>query len=98
MDVPWFDTSAYALPPIYTYGNAAPYSATADGRQYFDLAFQKDWRFHERHNVQFRGEFYDLPNHVNFNNPNATFTSSSFGKVTSATAARQIQFGLRYAF
>jgi len=98
VDVTWFDTTAFQLPAIYTFGNAAPYSVTADGRQYFDLSFQKDWRFHERHDVQFRGEFYNLPNHVNFNNPNFTFTSSSFGKITSATSARQIQFGLRYAF
>jgi len=32
----------------------------------------------------------------NFDNPNVTFTSATFGKVTSATAnARQIQFALR---
>ena len=98
VDVPWFDTSAFTLPDIYTFGNSAPYNVDADGRQSLDLSLQKNWRFHDRHTVQFRGEFYNMPNHVNMGNPNATFTSSSFGKVTSATSARQIQFGLRYAF
>jgi hypothetical protein len=98
VDVPWFDTTAYAMPTIYTFGNAAPYSAQADGRQTLDLSFQKDFRVREGHSVQFRAEYYNLPNHVNMGNPNGTFTSSAFGKVTSATSARQIQFGLRYAF
>src|ERR1051326_8706783 len=45
-----------------------------------------------------RTEFFNFPNHVNFNLPNGTFSSPSFGKVTSATPARQIQFGLRFGF
>jgi len=98
VDVPWFDITAFQLPVQYTYGNAAPYIVTTDGRTSWDFAAQKDFRFRERHSIQFRTEFFNLPNHVNFNNPTATFTSSSFGKVTSATPARQIQFGLRYAF
>ena len=98
MDVPWFDITAFQLPVQYTYGNAAPYIVTTDGRTSWDFAAQKDFRFRERHSIQFRTEFFNLPNHVNFNNPTATFSSSSFGKVTSATPARQIQFGLRYAF
>ena len=32
-------------------------------------------------------EYYNLPNDVNMKNPYATFTSSAFGKITSATAA-----------
>jgi hypothetical protein len=35
---------------------------------------------------------------VSFANPNANFSSTAFGQVTAATAARQIQFALRYAF
>jgi hypothetical protein len=101
VDVPWFDTSAFVLPPVYTYGNAAPFVVNADGRQNLDFSMQKDWRFHERHNVQFRGEFYNMPNHTNLMAPpsaNLNFISSAFGKVTSATPGRQIQFSLRYAF
>jgi hypothetical protein len=95
---PWFDLGAFQLPAIYTYGNAAPYVVDTDGRESWDFALQKDFVFRETQNIQFRTEFFNLPNHVNFNSPNGTFTSSSFGLVTSATAARQIQFGLRYSF
>jgi hypothetical protein len=48
--------------------------------------------------LQFRSEFYNLPNSVSFNNPNTTFDGNSFGRITGATAARQIQFALRYSF
>lgn len=98
VDLPWFDTTAFAMPTIYTFGNAAPDVVDADGRQGFDLSLQKEFRIAEKHSLQFRAEFYNMPNHVNMGNPNGTFTSSAFGKVTSATSARQIQFGLRYAF
>jgi hypothetical protein len=98
VDLPWFDITAFQRPSPFTYGNAAPYIVQTDGRESWDFAMQKDFRFRERHSLQFRTEFFNLPNHVNFNNPTSTLTSSSFGKVTSATPARQIQFGLRYAF
>ena len=95
---PWFNTAAFQMPAIYTFGNAAPYVVGADGRESFDAALQKDFRFKEHQDVLFRTEFFNFPNHVNFNLPNGTFTSPSFGLVTSATPARQIQFGLRYGF
>ena len=98
VDQPWFDTQAFALPAIYTFGNAASFIVDADGRQTWDVAAQKDFRVRESQTLQFRSEFYNMPNHVNFGNPNSNFSSSSFGKVTSATSARQIQFSLRYQF
>lgn len=60
---------------------------------------QKDFRFWREGNfVQFRAEMFNVGNHVNMGNPQGNFASSAFGRVTSATAARQIQFGLRYQF
>jgi hypothetical protein len=59
---------------------------------------QKDFRFLERHTVQFRAEAYNLPNSVSLGNPNAALDGNGFGQITSATAARQLQFSLRYLF
>ncbi len=99
VDIPWFDTTAFQLQPIYTYGNAASFITQADGRTTWDFAMQKDFRvWKEAHFLQFRTELFNLPNHVNMGNPQGSFASSAFGKVTSATSARQIQFGLRYQF
>lgn len=99
VDVPWFDTTAFVLQPIYTYGNAGSFITQADGRNNWDVAAQKDFKFWREGNfVQFRAELFNMVNHVNFGNPQGSFASSAFGKVTSATSARQIQFGLRYQF
>ena len=99
VDIPWFDTSAFQLQPAFTYGNAASFVTQADGRQTWDVSMQKVFRFaQERHSLQFRAEIFNIGNHVNFGNPQGNFASSAFGKVTSATSARQIQFGLRYQF
>ncbi len=99
VDIPWFDTSAFQLQPIYTYGNAASFITQADGRQTWDVSTQKDFHFKREGNMlQFRAEMFNIGNHVNMGNPQGNFASSAFGKVTSATAARQIQMSLRYAF
>ncbi|MCX6604592.1 MAG: carboxypeptidase regulatory-like domain-containing protein [Acidobacteria bacterium] len=99
VDVPWFDTSAFQLQPNFTYGNAASFITQADGRQTWDLSTQKDFHFKREGNMlQFRAEMFNIGNHVNMGNPQGNFASSAFGKVTSATAARQIQMSLRYVF
>jgi len=109
VDVPFFNTSAFVLPAPYSFGNAGQNVTRADGRQVVDFSVAKDFRFRERHSVQFRAEIFNLPNHVNFGQNqndfgnsgtgyNTTFGSSTFGKVTAATPARQIQFVLRYSF
>ena len=94
----WFDTSAFQRAAIYTYGNAGRNIVNQDGRQSFDVALGKNFRITERQSVEFRGEFYNFPNHIYFGGPNGNFSSSSFGTITSATSARQIQLALRYAF
>jgi hypothetical protein len=94
----WFNTAAFALPAPYTYGSSGPFVITAPGRYNWDLALQKDFRLFEGHTLQFRAESYNLPNSVSFGNPSTAFDGNNFGVVTSATAARQVQFALRYQF
>lgn len=94
----YFNTAAFALPAPYTYGSSGAFVITAPGRYNWDVALQKDFRIHEGHIIQFRAESYNLPNSVSLGNPNATFDGNQFGLVSSATAARQLQFALRYQF
>jgi len=93
----WFDTSAVVLPDPYTWGNAGAFTIEDDGRAVWDLSIAKRFRFAERHSVEVRGEFFNFPNHPDFASPNATM-NTTFGIVSGTTAARQIQFALRYAF
>jgi len=94
----WFDTGAFQMPAIYTFGNAGAFMVDSDGRHNFDLSIAKSFRVIERHTLSLRGEFFNLTNSVSMSDPTGTFTSATFGRVSSATAARQIQLALRYTF
>lgn len=94
----WFDTGAFELPAIYTFGNAGANIVLGDGRNNWDAALQKSWTIRDAHALQLRMEMFNMPNHVNMGNPSTNFSATAFGLVNSATTARQIQFGLRYSF
>jgi hypothetical protein len=76
----------------------------------FDLSAAKDFPLSERFKLNFRADLFNVFNHTNFSNPIATFTSSSFGKITSTVGnatsgtggavggARLAQFALRLNF
>ena len=68
------------------------------GFQSWNFGIFKDFAINERHQVQFRSEFFNLPNHPNWSQVNANATSGTFGKVTSKTSNRNIQLSLRYSF
>jgi hypothetical protein len=98
VSVPWFDTAAFQLPAIFTFGNAGANIVLSDGRGNWDVSLQKSWRIREGHALQFRTEWFNVANHVNLGNPTTNLASTAFGLVNSATAARQIQLALRYSF
>ena len=93
----WFNTSAFSM-PINSYGNSGANTVRADGKVAADVSVAKKFKFMERQSVEFRTEFYNMPNVINFGNPDTNLSSATFGKITGAGGARQIQFALRYAF
>jgi hypothetical protein len=66
----------------------------------FDAAFMKTFALpFEGHRLQFRGELFNVFNHVNFYNPVLDVNSTAtFGELQSAFPARVVQLSLRYAF
>jgi hypothetical protein len=94
----WFDTGAFQMPAVYTFGSAVAFLVDSDGRHNFDLSLAKNFSIVENHALSLRGEFFNLTNSVSMGDPSGSLTSASFGRVSSATAARQIQLGLRYSF
>jgi Carboxypeptidase regulatory-like domain/TonB-dependent Receptor Plug Domain len=98
----WFNTSCFAAPAPFTYGNAGRDIVTGPGLDDFDATVQKEFPVRESMRLQFRLDVFDFFNHPNFNAPvgaGRTFsTSSSFGQITSANDPREMQFSLRLAF
>ncbi len=99
----WFNPAAFLAPPNASgfYGNLGRDTLIGPGLATWDLSAIKDMQLHERLNLQFRAEFFNILNHANFNTPNAvTFTPSgtspTAGVITStSTTSRQIQFALK---
>ena len=70
----------------------------APGFKDWDLGIEKWWHWQEKLRVQFRAEFYNAFNNVDFYAPNQSYNpspTSGFGTITSAYRARDIQFALK---
>src|SRR5215470_818957 len=95
----WFDTSAFATPAQFTYGNSGRNILYGPGRVNFDFSLFKQFRITEGLNLQFRTEFFNLFNTPQFDLPNAAIGASNAGTITGIVGTpRQIQFGLKLAF
>ena len=98
----WFNTSCFEYPGNYTFGNEPRVDAnlTSDGVSNYDFAAVKSTRFAgERANVQFRAEFFNIFNRVQFAPPVGQHGSSNFGTILSqVNQPREIQFSLRVNF
>ena len=86
----WFDTGAYVLNPLNTFGNAGRDTLYEDGVQTIDLSLFKNSYFGEgRYNLQFRVEFFNLFNTVNFGRPGQVVNGANYGVLAEvATGAR----------
>ena len=63
-----------------------------------DLSLAKNFGLGGASQLQFRAEVFNVFNTANFDNPNATFGTANFGRITSAQPMRQIQLGARVTF
>ena len=94
----WFDTSAFAAPAPYTFGNSPRSGLRGPRLVTTDVTLEKSVRLREKLKFDLRGEFYNILNHANFNVPGATFGAADFGLVTSARPGRTVQLAGRLSF
>ncbi|MBI2821475.1 MAG: TonB-dependent receptor [Acidobacteria bacterium] len=102
----YLDPGAFAVPPAGFFGNLGRGTLEGPGRFTYDFSLIKNFRVREKATVQFRSEFFNLFNNVNFAVPGTRpfvnpqgRVSGSFGKSTrTVTTSRQIQFGLKVVF
>jgi TonB-dependent receptor-like protein len=98
----WFDTSAFAITPAFTWGNTPRVmpDLRADATKNFDLSVFKNNYFNQRKvNAQFRAEFFNAFNRVQFSPPGTRVDASNFGVVSGqANTPRQIQLSLKLIF
>jgi len=97
----WFNTAAFAEVPVGVNrpGNAGRYTIEGPPLTRWDFSLFKQFSLpKERARLQLRGEFFNILNHTNFSNPNASFGTVNFGKVLSSHDPRQIQVAAKLTF
>ena len=95
--IQWFTNNGnFTNPAKGTFGNCAPQLGGLRGPHYtnLDLGLAKNFPITERFKLQFRTDFINAFNHVQYNAPNMGL-GSSMGQITSAQSPRNIQFALK---
>jgi hypothetical protein len=96
----WFDASCFTAAPLGTFGDAGRNILVGPGLTNVDLSLFRSFEVANAHRLQFRLEVFNLFNHVNFGQPNATIDAPlTVGRIsTTASDSRQIQLALKYTF
>jgi hypothetical protein len=96
----WFNTQAFTVNAIGTFGNTGRNILRGPGSEQTDLSLFKKFAmpYKEGHSLEFRAEAFNIFNHANLGNPTTNVSSSQFGRIVTAADPRILQFGLRYAF
>jgi hypothetical protein len=93
-----YDSTAFALPAQFTFGNAGRNILRGPKLVNTDLSFAKTVPIGATARVQLRAEIFNVFNNVNFGNPNGVWGTANFGRITTAAPMRQIQLGARFLF
>lgn len=93
----WFNTSCFVKPinPFPHLGDSGFNILDGPGYMQTDLSLSRDFKLHERLNLQFRADFFNFVNHTNFGVPGNNLNSATFGKITSALDPREGQVALK---
>jgi hypothetical protein len=98
----WFNTSCFVAPAQYSYGNSGRDILSGPDFRNWNIGVDKKFHTYENQYLQFRAEFYNAFNNVQFGLPSATVTAAGAGGITSlaspTTTGRIVEFGLQYYF
>lgn len=94
----WFDTTAFAAPAPFTFGNSPRSGLRGPALVTTDLTLEKSFNVTEQWKFNLRGEFFNLLNHANFNIPGYTLGAADFGVISGARPGRSVQVGARLSF
>jgi len=94
----WFNTAAFAPAATGTFGTAGRNILRGPGYFDVDASLFKEFVFTEHWRLQFRAESFNFENRANFQNPTASVSSGTFGRITSAYDPRVLQFALKLFF
>ena len=94
----WFNTGAFQQAQLGTFGNVGRNTLLGPAFQQWDFSALKLIPIHERLTLQFRAEFFNIFNNVNFRLPDNDINSPNFGQIQAAQPGRVVQLALKLMF
>jgi len=96
----WVNKAAYAEATPGFFGTLQRGSFTSPGFTNLDASLHKQFLmpYNEKHQLAIRFEAFNSLNHPNWNEPNLSYTSSTFGRITGTGSMRQLQLAAKYQF
>ena len=98
----WFNPAAFAVNDVGTWGTVGRGAYYGPSLHSWDMGLFKNFRMNTDMNVQFRAEFFNVFNQVNFDIPQRNRSGGNFGQITRTDPSfgdpRIIQFGLKFVF
>lgn len=96
----WFNTSAFAINPLYTIGTVGRNTLYGPPLKNLDFSVFKEFKPMERTTLQFRAEMFNILNHPNFGIPGNQVGTAAFGIIsdTSNNLSRNVQLALKLLF
>jgi hypothetical protein len=95
----WLNPAAFGIPALETYGNLGRNSLRSPAFHNLDISLLRRFPIKERANLEFRCDFFNMPNNVVFGGPQSTLGNANFGVITgTANTQREIQFSMKLRF
>jgi hypothetical protein len=95
----WFNTAAYSLNGLGTFGDAGRNTFYGPGITNVDASIIRNFRLPANKSLQFRLEAFNVLNNPIWNDPNTTLTSPLYGTINSTRKPmRELQVGLKFVF
>jgi hypothetical protein len=94
----WFNTGAFQQAQTGQFGSVGRNTLNGPAYQQWDFSVLKMIPIRERMNLQFRAEFFNIFNNVNFELPNNDISSPNFGQIQTAQPGRVVQLALKLLF
>jgi hypothetical protein len=96
----FWNRAAFKAAPVYRWGTSGAGILEGPGMQIYNLSLTKTYVVNERRgiNLRLRADLINAFNHANFQGPQVNSSDTSFGTVSGAYPARNMQLGLRLTF
>jgi hypothetical protein len=94
----WINRAAFAPAPDTRRGTGGVGTVEGPGTQVWDFSIRRRFAITERFKLQFQADIFNAFNRTNFRDMEVNLANASFGTLTAAGPARNIQFGLKLTF